>query len=362
MAEPRRLLRSLSGVRIVDARLVEARVPLRQPPGGNISAQAWRATRVLHLEAENGETGQGEASWVDWLDAKDVPGQGEGADLLARIRAGKPTAESLLAASLRPPLCSSLRSGLQCALFDLEARRRRVSMAAVLERSAPAIQAPLSALVGEAGPEAMAAEASALSARGFASFKVKVGRSNLADDLARVHAVRKAIGPAAELRLDANRAWNPQQASTALAALARFAPRFVEEPLACAHDLASLGDEIPVALDESVRNEKDLEGLLACCRPAALVLKLERVGGPVPALRLAARARQAGMAVVFTDSIEGPVGREATVQVALAATPPGARMEAVGLGGLFLLDEDGAGDDLAEHAAEACSKPRRASR
>ena len=56
-----------------------------------------------------------------------------------------------------------------------------------------------------AAPDEVAADAERWAARGFASFKLKLGAG---DDVAQVRAVREALGPEARLRLDANGAWS----------------------------------------------------------------------------------------------------------------------------------------------------------
>jgi o-succinylbenzoate synthase len=201
---------------------------------------------------------------------------------------------------------------------------------------------PLSALVGDDEPATMAREAARFARRGIACFKVKVGRRDLADDIARVVAVRKAIGSEAGLRLDANGAWNLDDARRALDALAPAKAAFIEEPLGDATEIPLLACATPLALDESVRNADDLERALARGGFRVLVLKLERVGGPLAALKLAERAALAGLDVVFTDSIESAVGRAATAHVAAAAYEHrSSRPLAIGLGGLFLLDDGG---------------------
>jgi muconate cycloisomerase len=97
---------------------------------------------------------------------------------------------------------------------------------------------------------------------------------------------------------------------------------------------------VRVALDESVRNRADLGRAITRGGFQVLVLKLERAGGPLAALAMAEVAAAAGIEVVFTDSIESPVGRAATAHVAAAAQRhTGFEPRPLGLGGLLLLDD-----------------------
>jgi L-Ala-D/L-Glu epimerase len=329
--------------RIVRATLLERRVAMKRPLRGARGPVTERVVRVLRLEADDGATGIGEASRVDWLSPReDGAAADDDAMLVERILADQPPSAALTAWSLDVLRPSALRSALQTALLDLDARRQGIALAGLLGASDTPPEIPLSALVGDDAPDAMAREAAACAARGLSSFKVKVGRPEASDDVARVAAVRSAIGPGASLRLDANGAWKLDEARRALEALARFGPDFVEEPLFDRSALASLASPIPVALDESVSTPASLESALRRGGFAVLVLKLERVGGPLPALSLATRATRAGVRVVFTDSIDGEVGRAATLHVAAAAAArSGSPAEAVGLGGLFVLAGSG---------------------
>jgi len=327
--------------RIVDATIVRQPVRLRYPLRGARGPVTSRAVRLLHLRADDGCEGVGEGSSVDWLAAAPSPAVASTFRILVeRIRGGGLSEADLLEWSIDANAPAAVRAAVQTALLDLEARRRGCSMAAVLGATDPCLPMPVSALIGDDEPVAMAREAAGHARRGIASFKVKVGRRHLADDVARVAAVRKAIGSDAKLRLDANAAWSLDEAKRALDVLAPAQAEFIEEPLRDAAGTVLLGIATRIALDESITNSDDLERAIARGGFSVLVLKLERVGGPLAALAMADRATRAGLGIVFTDSIESAVGRAATAHVAAAAYERSATYPvAVGLGGLFLLDD-----------------------
>lgn len=339
--------------RIVDIGVLRKPIALRRPLVGAKGPVTTRSVRLLHLTADDGVAGLGEASTVDWLAAA----AGSAATLAPllralgdRIRSDRPTAEDLLDWTMDDSRPAALRSALQTALLDIEARRRGIGVAALLvgdePQQTPAASISLCALLGEGDAENMAREATRLVVRGLTCFKVKVGRPDLSLDVARVLAVRSAIGEAAELRLDANGAWSVDEAHRALEAFAAARPRLVEEPLRDAASVPALDAAGLVALDESVRDQADLDRAIAVGGFSVLVLKLERVGGPLAALAMAGQAARAGLQVVFTDSIESTVGRAATVHVAAAAALlAGAAPRAIGLGGLALLEEDVSRDE-----------------
>ena len=86
----------------------------------------------------------------------------------------------------------------------------------------------------------------------------------LDDDVARVAAVRKVLGPQGRIRIDANGAWDLQQAVTSIGELAQYGLEYAEQPCASVDDLAALrrllhSRDIPVliAADESIRRAGD---------------------------------------------------------------------------------------------------------
>ncbi|KAJ1684550.1 hypothetical protein LUZ63_020305 [Rhynchospora breviuscula] len=98
---------------------------------------------------------------------------------------------------------------------------------------------------------------------GCRTAKVKVAEpgQSLGDDLARVEAVRDALGPGGRVRVDANGGWDVEAAVEAVRALDRAAGglEYVEQPCASVEDLAAVrrAVDVPVAADESIRRAED---------------------------------------------------------------------------------------------------------
>jgi len=138
----------------------------------------------------------------------------------------------------------------------------------------------------------------------------------------RVAALRRALGPAGGIRIDANGAWSDAEAEQALARLSAFDLEYVEEPLADGSRLAALRarTRVPLALEAAAQGAPALERALAERAADVLVLKPALVGGPRRAAALAGRARAAGLAVVVTSSLDSALGIAAALQ--LAATLP----------------------------------------
>lgn len=103
-------------------------------------------------------------------------------------------------------------------------------------------------------------QAERAAALGYRAVKLKVGREHMADDLQLVRMVREIIGPDIELRLDANQAWNLEDAILFGKAVREWDIAYVEEPCASPFDLPSFHEVtgVPYAVDESIQTLHDL--------------------------------------------------------------------------------------------------------
>jgi O-succinylbenzoate synthase len=220
-------------------------------------------------------------------------------------------------------------------------------LAAALEAACVGFPPPVrdSVPVNTTVPAVDAATAHAMvSASGCATAKVKVAErgQSLADDIARVEAVRDALGPSGRLRIDANAAWQADEAVTALRALSRFDLEYAEQPVASLSEMALLRRQVDVRLaaDESVRTAADPMRIAGLEAADVVVLKVQPMGGVRACLQV---AQACGLPVVVSSAIETSVGIAAGV--ALAAALPSLPY-ACGLGTVPLLAGDVALDPL----------------
>jgi o-succinylbenzoate synthase len=200
---------------------------------------------------------------------------------------------------------------------------------------------PVNTTVPAVGPE----QAHALVAgSGCATAKVKVAEAGqtLADDVARVEAVRDALGRDGRLRVDANAAWSLDAAADALRELAKFGLEYAEQPVASLTDMAALRRrvDVPLAADESVRKAEDPMRIAGLEAADVVVLKVQPLGGVRRCLEV---AEACGLPIVVSSAIETSVGIAAGV--ALAAALPDLPY-ACGLGTVPLLDGDVCSDSL----------------
>ena len=177
-------------------------------------------------------------------------------------------------------------------------------------------------------------------AGGCRTAKVKVAErgQSLADDVARVEAVRDALGPGGLVRVDANGGWDLDEAVRAIAALDRAAGglEYVEQPVASVEDLAVVRRRVgvPIAADESIRRAEDPYRVRDLEAADIAVLKVQPLGGVRACLRI---AEDIGLPVVVSSAVESSVGIAAGV--ALAAALPELH-HACGLATVQLLTDD----------------------
>lgn len=159
---------------------------------------------------------------------------------------------------------------------------------------------------------------------GCRTAKVKVAEAGqlLSDDVERMRAVREAMGPEGRIRIDANGAWNVDEAERALHALAEFDLEYAEQPCSSVDELAELRRRvkymgIPIAADESVRKAADPLAVARAGAADLLVVKAQPLGGVRRALEIVA---QAGLPAVVSSALDTSVGL--AMGVALAAALP----------------------------------------
>jgi L-alanine-DL-glutamate epimerase-like enolase superfamily enzyme len=185
----------------------------------------------------------------------------------------------------------------------------------------------------------LAEEARRAIAEGYTTLKIKVAGRPVAEDEARLSAVRKAVGPEVRLRVDANGAWRESEAGPALDALGKYQLELCEQPVA-AEDYEALSRlraraPCPLAADESLALPGAVNALLTPPTPVdVLVLKPMVLGGLLPTLALAREAARKGMDAYVTSSLDGVIARAGAAHLA-AVLPSETYASGLGVGHLF---------------------------
>jgi O-succinylbenzoate synthase len=211
---------------------------------------------------------------------------------------------------------------------------------------------PVNVTVPAVGPE-QAHEIVAGSGCGTAKVKVAEPGQPESADVARVEAVRDALGPAGKLRIDANGGWDVDRAARMLRVLGRFGLEYAEQPCASLDELAALRRlvDVPLAADESIRRAEDPLAVRAAGAADIVVIKAQPLGGVRSGLEIAAAC---GLPVVVSSALESSVGLAAGV--ALAAALPDLDY-ACGLATMSLLTGDVTAQPLAERDGQLPVRP-----
>ena len=292
------------------------RLPLRGPVRTAHGLWSVRQGIVVRLEDEAGSVGFGEAAPIpefgmetvdevesavrelgEWIEAAALPPLGQD----GMSRAGWPASLVNAFAAARAPL-----------IGEPEIRTEKVVGVAAL---VPAGRSALAAITE-------------MGRTGFRIFKWKVGVAAAGEELALLEDALAALPPGGRLRLDANGAWNRRTAERWLERCADAPVEFVEQPAFAraaegsaqrkqADDLVrGLAEDYPtpIALDESLVGDGDIERWLGAGWPGIYVVKPALLANP---LRAVGRLARAGADVVFSSALETAVGARAALRVAL---------------------------------------------
>lgn len=270
-----------------------------------------RSGALLRLESEDGQVGwgdcaplMGDANEPLSVWQKKLPGMG-----LAEAR------EALNHADLPPAAACAVET----ALLDLEARSQGLSLARLLNPDAAA-EVPCNAALGALG-DATLDDAQMALAQGFRVLKLKTGLQDARRELVMLDKLAASLPSDAQLRLDANRAWDDRQASYVVDGLAGLPVEMLEEPLSRPSvekfQVLQASTGIPLALDESLP-ELGVERILASRAVMCLVLKPMVWGGLRGLLEIDRAARAAGLSCVVTTTVDSAVGVRAALHVAAA--------------------------------------------
>ncbi|HEX7875817.1 MAG TPA: N-acetyl-D-Glu racemase DgcA [Sphingobium sp.] len=219
------------------------------------------------------------------------------------------------------------RNALDCALWDLEAKRAGTPVWRLAGLDAPG-SLPTAFTISLNDPTQMEIDARAAAARGFALLKCKLTGES---DRARIAAVR-AGAPDARLIVDANESWHDLDIAAEAQALADLGVEMVEQPIIHGREdrLAGIRSPLPLCADESCHTRVDLDRLGDF---DAVNIKLDKAGGLTEALALATEARARGFRIMVGCMLGTSLGIAPAALVAQGA-------DWVDLDGALLLAKD----------------------
>jgi L-alanine-DL-glutamate epimerase-like enolase superfamily enzyme len=191
---------------------------------------------------------------------------------------------------------------IDTALWDLRCRRAGLPLWRMAGGAKPAI--PLYSTEGgwlHIDTPALVEDALAVKAQGFAGSKIKVGRPTLAQDAARLSAVRAAVGDDFRLMVDANQSFAFHEALLRSRMLADHGVVWFEEPMPAddlsGHARLAAQSPVPIAVGESLYSPGQFADYLRAGACSIVQVDVARVGGITPWLKVAHMAEAMNIAV-----------------------------------------------------------------
>ena len=312
-------------MKITEVKLGKISVPLRVPFKTALRSVSSVEDIVVEVHTDTGAVGYGEAPPTGAITG-DTTGAILGAlqDHIIKTVVGRDVddfEELMLALNKCIVGNTSAKAAMDMALWDLYGQLYKIPVYKLLGGSRKEIITDITISVND--PDEMARDAADAVRRGYDTLKIKVG-AHPELDVARLTAVRQAIGNDTRIRIDANQGWEPKQAVRLLNQMQEkgLDIEFVEQPVK-AHDIDGLKyvterSYVPVLADESVFSPEDAVRIMQT-RAADLVnIKLMKCGGLYNALKIVSAAEVYGVECMIGCMLEAKISVNAAVHLACA--------------------------------------------
>ena len=214
---------------------------------------------------------------------------------------------------------STPKAAVDMAVYDLWAKAQGKPLYQLLGGARKSFQTDLTISVNPV--DEMVADSLEAVEQGFGILKIKVGKEGLAD-VERVAAIRRAVGPAIQLRVDANQGWSAEQSISIIRALEDqgLDIELVEQPVP-AHDLAGLKEvtqavDTPILADEAVFSHYDAARLIQEKAADLINIKLMKTGGIWNALKICRMAAEHGVECMIGCMLESRLSVAAAAHLA----------------------------------------------
>lgn len=312
-------------MKITEVRLGTISVPLRVPFKTALRSVSSVEDVVVEIHTDTGRVGYGEAPPTGVITG-DTTGAIIGAiqDHIGKSILGRDVDDLEDVLKLVQSCIvhnTSAKAAVDMALWDLYGQLYNIPVYKLLGGARKTIVTDITISVNE--PEEMARDALSAIARGYDCLKVKVG-ANPTLDVARLAAVRKAVGSNVCIRIDANQAWQPKEAVRILNQMQDqgLQIEFVEQPVK-ARDFEGLKyvterSYVPVLADESVFSPEDAMTIMQMGAADLINIKLMKCGGLYNALKIASAAEVYGVECMIGCMLEAKISVNAAVELACA--------------------------------------------
>lgn len=306
-------------MKITGVRINTKEIPLIEPFRISSGASSVSLTSIIEIETDEGLIGYGEGAASRYVTGENLEGMVRAINILVNGITGLNPLDieqiywKMEDLMIRNP---AAKAAVDIAIHDLIGKILQQPIYKILGGYRDYALTDLSLGINE--PEIMAQKAKKAIEQGFDTIKIKVG-TTYKEDIARVKAIREAVGPEIFLRVDANQAWNPKEALKIIDKLAEFDIELVEQPVP-AWDIDGLAyvtahSPIPIMADESVLNARDALRIIKEHAADLINIKLMKCGGIREAIKINTIAEASGVKCMLGCMIS-----ETNVSVTAAAS------------------------------------------
>jgi L-alanine-DL-glutamate epimerase-like enolase superfamily enzyme len=192
-------------------------------------------------------------------------------------------------------------AAIDIALWDILAKHAGVPLYRLLGGSRDRIAAYGSGINMHLDGEPLLDQMRGFLARGYRAVKMKVGRDDSEEDVQRVAAVRRLIGPSVRLMLDANQKWTAAEAIRRVTLLRPFDPFWLEEPLLAddraGHVHVRQATGVPIAVGETLYTRYEFADYMRAGAVDVVQADIPRVGGFTEWMKIARLAESFNLPV-----------------------------------------------------------------
>ena len=306
-------------MKITGIKVHETNIPLKEPFRISLGVITHSRSAVVSVETDEGLVGYGEGAPGILITGENLPGTVDcirsfEKDLIGTDPTDLEKVYWILDRAAAHAPCG--KTAIDMACYDLLGKKAGLPVYKLLGGNSNYIETDIT--VGIDKPEIMGEKARKHVEEGFDTIKTKVGTS-FEEDVARIKAIREAVGDDVKIRIDANQAWSAKEAVRMIERLDEFNLELVEQPVPY-HDIAGLEyvtkhTSVPIMSDESCFTSKDALRLVERRAVDYLNIKLMKCGGIREALKINAICEAAGI-----ECMLGCMGEESNLGITAAAS------------------------------------------
>lgn len=308
---------------ISDVEIIKLNIPYKEPFVISLGVIPSATNVVVKINTNTGLTGVGECAPFVFIVGETQETVFELAKQIGKLLKGKnPFAiEDRLAEIDRAVKGNpTMKSAFDMALYDLLAKKADLPLYKILGGdNKREVYTDMTISIGT--PEKMAKDALSFKNDGFPAIKLKLGTTT-EEDVARVKAIREAVGMDYPIRIDANQGWDPVTAIKTLNALNKYNIEHCEEPIPHWNnkELVRVRENSPISImaDESVFDHHDAFRLASMGACDYFNIKFSKSGGINNALKIIAVAESAGIKCQVGCMSESRYALTALMHVVLA--------------------------------------------